>query len=227
MKNSIQLSTILLVIISSFFFGIQVNAQSVQLQESNIGRNRVYVSPLNLLNPFGSTAQITYGRVLKNGNELQLSYGHRLNSSGVALLLNEQSEFLWHFFAPRSKGGFRIGGEYQMNFYTRKGKKNYVGLETYYDLHKMNLWENFHKTLNYEAPVILQHKFGLNFKLGRKVKLGNRFFLDVYAGLGAKYLDLKYKDAKRIDSDTKDQISDFGRGFRFGFPINMKFAYSI
>ena len=232
MKNSLQLASFLLIVICSFIFQTNMSAQ-IQIENLNSNKNRLYVSPLNLVNINGASAQITYGRVISERHEIQFSYSQRLGyfnpifkaeedadnlETGLFILLgNDHAEF---------KYGFRFGLENQFFLSSNKYSTNYVGLELFYERDQIDFIGSsfliFSKKTEFQ---LTRSKIGLNLKLGKKIQLTESLLFDIYFGLGLKRVHYDYQNHE--DQFSQYPLNDGIKKWKVNLPLNFKFAYSF
>jgi len=224
MRAIIQIAIITVLVIISLFFPNTLTAQTLSDQ-----KNRIYISPLNFVNPHGRFAQFTYGRAYNKG-EFQFSYARRVRSSifngfpedeVISLLYKNQSGF---------DKGHRAAFEWQ--FYTSQegNKTNYIAIENFLEsglikkLYAPFLMKEMGDDSHYYYS---EGKVGLNFKFGQKINLGNSFTLDMYGGLGfAGYSRTFYDiDTRKVGYFTKRQPKHSVSNWIVTIPFNVKMAY--
>ncbi len=211
MKNSIQNISFLLIIIASFLSITTTNAQTADR------KNTIYISPLNLLNPFASEAQVTYATKLRNNNELQFSYSRRLPN--FKPFIKEYVELAQFFGIPESKEGFGLGLEYQI--FMKSSPRTYIGIEASFKHDQIVVFEEILSTFSEDGFGWTSNRIKLNLKLGHKFHLGHGFIFDLYVGVGASYISSKLNSIEpQLEGDSENVLN-------FNFPVNLKLAYSF
>ena len=227
MKNTIKSTSIISVILFSLFFMSDLSAQVTLKNRSTVATNKnsLYVSPFNYINPFGPSAQLTYGRKITDHSELQLSYAHSLNYSVTKAVLNDNWDLMVDLFGYKRRGGFRIGAEHQWYSKKQQEDRGYTSVEVYYSQDKFSLFDWFFEVFDEDPIVFINKRVGLNVKKGKKIKLTERLILDTYIGIGATYITsgLSSVDNKRVVEDSTPEPGKV----RMTLPMNVKLAYNF
>jgi len=231
MKNSIKLLSLILI---AFCFNIKVIGQ-VQINPKNTSKNnnRIYVSPLNFGNVNGASAQITYGRVLDNNNEVQISYAQKLKYFEPKFTghddVRNSIEWMMSWLGKdhtRYAKGYKIGIEHQFVNFISTNDSKYLGFELFHEMDQIDFYKitflHFKKNTDYSMK---RSNIGLNIKRGRKYQLGERFVLDYYYGIGLKYVQYKYENY--IDDNLVREFNNGDTRLKVNIPVNIKIAYSF
>jgi len=226
MKTLNQLTTFALVIFSSLFIQTDLNGQSINLHTKASKKNKLYVSPLNLINPFGASAQLTYGRQLNQRSEIQVSYGHKMKYWTPSLFIKDDEQFIYDLYRPVSEGGYRIGVEYQHLISVQQRGVIYLAAEGYYKHEKYSVIKPLFNFFGIDAPVEVIDVKGLNCKMGMKINLGKNFLLDVYSGIGVSYYGT-YVDEYKFEERIVMEASETVNGWAVNIPFNVKLGYNF
>jgi len=215
MKTSKKLKPFILLLICLAFFQNQSKAQELITK-----KNRFYISPLNLINPIGASSQITYGRVFKNNNEIQLSYSfkHTIDrdvEEGTATDLIS---------------GYRLGLEYQFATIKREKLATYFGVETFMGESKslynppvysssgpiFTTWGSSTNRPEKVQKYVHQNRLGLNLKIGTKIQVFKNFMIELYSGVGATIV------TNNFYAESFDNFQYIKQKGKFNLPTNVK-----
>lgn len=179
---------------------------------------RLYSSPLNLINPAGNSFQLTAGKSLWKGGEVQLSVSQRLGNGNPYLHYSLLGLGLFGVDASFEKGT-RVGLEAQQVIRRRKNYDIYIGIEGAYEKDHIIIESAYVLGLIIEdAYHITRTRVFANMKLGYKFFINENFVIDAYAGLGMR----------KSNADIDNEFADLGlQSLRRYFPLNVKFGYQF
>jgi len=201
-------------ILMLLFFSSTINAQ-VKTDNKRVKKHQIYFSPLNIFYSESAAAQVTFGKILKNENELQVSYSHILTNW---VPIKAEAGFFSRGFYPTMKSGFRLGLEYQT--FLKTSKRTYFGYEAYYQSHTVDYHDFIY--LNEEGSTReTEQRIGLNFKLGHKFDFKNGFTIDLYTGLGVGLNKYTYSNLQTQELRIAHHY------IRPTLPINIKIGYNF
>ncbi len=163
---------------------------------------RIYFSPLNLVNPAGNSLQLTAGKSVWKGGEIQANVAQRLGFGDPFLLDNFYNLGFASITGNYIRGkGTRVGLELQQSVYRSKFTDLYVGLET--ALSKDLIYVDHTTALLFldnsvDRNIVRTSKIQ-NVKVGSKFFVAENFILDVYCGIGYISSEIEGTIKKRIN----------------------------
>lgn len=196
----------------TFFILIQTAGTSVSAQDS-VNRFSIFVSP-SVLIPFSIAVQ-----------------------PGMQFRVNNQLSFLTEIAIPVLKpdaGKYvdaalkRVGLEAKYQLKSRlKSLRRYAALQTNYLYREFRLKEGSFTDKNgnyyFDSAHVSSNVLATAFKMGAELFNRDHFFVDVFAGIGVRFINTTYQTKNRItlpgDPDSNNSLFSTDFAWRFNYPV--------
>jgi hypothetical protein len=236
MKQIISL-TLVLAIISTVFS--QNNKQELDEIKKNIEyKNRVYIAPLNMLDPINPFISLGFERHINNKHSIQLEAGYITKRSLWGYIIVDLMDYSDAYLFTNE--GYHLNAEYKYYFSKNENIRvnSYISGGINYTFNNSNVWDTYISSKDEIAPIgekyddfydIDKIKAGVSVKYGITVDMFNNFVLDCYIGFGLVYRNIKHNNRLNKNDLPYDEVRSLlnkeGSIIMPNTPINIKFGY--
>lgn len=185
---------------------------------------RLYTSPLNLIDVSGGSVQLTAGKSLWKGGEVQLNYSTRLKSGNPFAAYNVATFFFFGLDAHYSKG-YRVGAEIQQTIQRTKNMDFYLAAEFATAKEDITVSGAHFFLVEFETDhytFTVDRKY-FNGKFGMKWFVSDRVIVDTYIGFGRKFSNPEI-DFEFGEEEENLSVISINRNT---VPMNIKIGYQF